>query len=129
MVEWKEPEPASTDSDLHSLLDQIDIMRIGNQTPLEGIYLPFNKVCREDVTKRVTIDTSSIWQFETLAGSIWRVKQITKKGKRLRSYIDEASSHLETSSLERLKKDIPVDYGTWEISIESPPVAGNRPII
>ena len=128
MVQWQEPKKVSSDSPLMSMKNRIDILNMGgNPITGEGLFLPFNQMCQEDVSNLVTIDTSSTWQFETPAGSIWKVRQITKKGKRLRSYIDEAVSTLEKGALESLKEDIPLDYGTWEISIDSPPLAGTRP--
>ena len=126
-MQWKEPDKVGPYSPLTDMLEKISLYKLGAENPKEGIFVPFSQMCQGDVTKLVTIDTTSTWQFETPVGSIWRVRQVTKKGKRLRSYIEDASSLLETSSLESLKRDIPIDYGSWEITIDSPPVAGSRP--
>ena len=136
-MKWKNPDSTiSTLLDTNSLTSVVPstIKRVGDLVK-DGVYdegtlkVAFTQMCGEDITKFITINTSSTWQFETPAGSIWRIRQVTKKGKRLRSYLEDMGSTIEIGLLDTLKEEIPVDLGSWELTIESPPVAGSRPIL
>ena len=83
---WKNPDsPTSNLLDTDELKGTVPplIRQIGDLIK-DGVYdegtlkVAFNKMCGEDITKFITINTSSTWQFETPAGSIWRIRQVTK---------------------------------------------------
>lgn len=132
MINWWDDSKKLIDPDnspLLSIYQELDILSLGDNKVEDSVYIPFHKMCKGNVAELVTIDTATTWQFETPAGSIWKVRQITKKGKRLRSYLEDTGAYLETSILDSLKEDIPADLGTWELTIEAPPVSGPRPSI